>query len=220
MGKLMLLPKLLRPKRPKSKSRRDPTTLWSGTCMVEANVARKFLYHHMRALSLPKLSDIGCCTHIPATHLKCACHTCAIHLPCFCHTSSATHHLPQIICHTSSATHHLPHIICHTSFATHHLPHIICHTSFATHHLPHIICHTSSATHHLPHIICHTSSATHHLPHIICHTSFATHHLPHIGNTPATHLLYTCTHCMHSIYITICFYVYTCIHYRRACVCV
>ena len=132
----------------------------------------------MRALSLPKLSDIGCGTHIPATHLKCACHTCAIHLPCFCHTSSATHHLPQIICHTSSATHHLPHIICHTS------------------------------------------SATHHLPHIICHTSSATHHLPHIGNTPATHLLYTCTHCMHSIYITICLYVYTCIHYRRACVCV
>ena len=80
----------------------------------------KFLYHHMRALSLPKLSDIGCCTHIPATHLKCACHTCAIHLPCFCHTSSATHHLPQIICHTSSATHHLPHIICHTSGT--HLP--------------------------------------------------------------------------------------------------
>ena len=132
------------------------------------NIFSKFLYHHMRALSLPKLSDIGCCTHIPATHLKCACHTCAIHLPCFCHTSSATHHLPHIICHTSSATHHLPHIICHTSFATHHLPHIICHTSGT--------------------------------------------HLPPTCFTPAH------TACI--VYITICLYVYTCIHYRRACVCV
>ena len=143
----------------------------------------------MRALSLPKLSDIGCCTHIPATHLKCA-----------CHTSSATNHLPHIICHTSSATHHLPHIICHTSSATHHLPHIICHTSSATHHLPHIICHTSFATHHLPHIICHTSSATHHLPHIICHTSGT--HLPPTCFTPAHTacivytllFVYMCTH--------------------------
>ena len=174
----------------------------------------KFLYHHMRALSLPKLSDIGCCTHIPATHLKCACHTCAIHLPCFCHTSSATHHLPQIICHTSSATHHLPHIICHTSSATRHLPHIICHTSSATHHLPHIICHTSSATHHLPHIICHTSFATHHLPHIICHTSSATHHLPHIiCHTSGTHLPPTCFTPAHTacIVYTLLF-VYMCTH--------
>ena len=50
-SKLMLLPKLLRPKRPKSKSRRDPTTLWSGTCMVEANVALEIYRARTAALA-------------------------------------------------------------------------------------------------------------------------------------------------------------------------